>query len=93
MMTEERKTEIEQLALLVCFVSREAGIDGELAGMIIELLKENERLKTGKLNEDEFNALCHDLEECGRPITEDEHKAACEVHRAKLFGSYTDYGG
>lgn len=51
-----------------------------------ELRTEVSRLKAGRLTPEEFNELCHNLHESGRPIPPDQHEAACAEFRRKLYG-------
>ena len=56
-----------------------------------ECLDEIERLQSGRLTPEEFNELCHNLHEQGRPLSREEHEAECEKFRDELFSPPMHY--
>lgn len=53
---------------------------------IKQLEEEVLRLRAGRLTPEEFQELCHNLHEAGRPITREQFAAGCLSFQEQLFG-------
>jgi putative ribosome biogenesis GTPase RsgA len=51
----------------------------------VQLRQELSRLRDGRLTPEEFHSLCHHLHEQGCPVTEEQHRQACDHFRAGLY--------